>query len=67
MTQAAIVRVMKTRKQLTYQLLINEVVEQSKGRFLPSIPQIKKCIDELIDKQYIERSDQEKNVLNYIA
>ena len=65
--QAAIVRVMKTRKTLTYQLLIQEVVEQSKARFSPSIPMIKKCIEDLMEKQYLERSQKEANVLNYIA
>jgi cullin 2 len=58
---------MKTRKLLTYQLLIKEVVEQSKARFSPSIPMIKKCIEELMEKQYLERDQTDTSRLSYIA
>ncbi|KAH0501606.1 Cullin-2 [Microtus ochrogaster] len=54
--QAAIVRIMKARKVLRHNALIQEVISQSRARFNPSISMIKKCIEVLIDKQYIERS-----------
>ncbi|ORX60862.1 Cullin-domain-containing protein [Piromyces finnis] len=53
--QAVIVRIMKSKKQLQHTLLIKEVIEQSKSRFVPYIPAIKQAIEQLIDKQYIER------------
>jgi len=64
--QAAIVRIMKSRKQLNHNLLIQEVINQSKQRFNPSISLIKKCIETLIDKQYIERT-KNKDEYSYIA
>ncbi len=64
--QAAIVRIMKSRKTLHHNLLIQEVINQSKQRFNPSISLIKKCIETLIDKQYIERT-KTKDEYSYIA
>ncbi|CAF0948041.1 unnamed protein product [Adineta ricciae] len=63
--QAVIVRIMKARKVLKHNSLIEEVITQSKQRFLPSIQIIKKCIEILIDKQYLERRSNDE--YSYIA
>ncbi|MBN3286560.1 CUL2 protein, partial [Polyodon spathula] len=65
--QAAIVRIMKARKVLRHNALIQEVINQSKARFNPSISMIKKCIEVLIDKQYIERSQSSSDEYSYVA
>ncbi|XP_036374716.1 cullin-2-like [Megalops cyprinoides] len=65
--QAAIVRIMKARKVLRHNALIQEVINQSKARFNPSISMIKKCIEVLIDKQYIERSQTTADEYSYVA
>ncbi|XP_013868985.1 cullin-2 [Austrofundulus limnaeus] len=65
--QAAIVRIMKARKVLRHNALIQEVINQSKARFNPSISMIKKCIEVLIDKQYIERSQSSADEYSYMA
>ncbi|XP_071958139.1 cullin-2-like [Antedon mediterranea] len=54
--QAAIVRIMKARKALKHNILIQEVISQSRTRFTPTNSMIKKSIEALIDKQYIDRS-----------
>ncbi|KAI6245700.1 Cullin-4A [Erysiphe necator] len=54
-TQAAIVRIMKSRKAITHSNLISEVIEQTKKRGSVEISQIKSNIDRLIDKEYLER------------
>ncbi|XP_072811574.1 cullin-2 isoform X2 [Vicugna pacos] len=65
--QAAIVRIMKARKVLRHNALIQEVISQSRARFNPSISMIKKCIEVLIDKQYVERSQASADEYSYVA
>ncbi|XP_032821523.1 cullin-2 [Petromyzon marinus] len=65
--KAAIVRIMKSRKVLKHNALIQEVISQSRARFIPSVSMIKKCIEDLIDKQYIERNQNSTDEYNYVA
>jgi len=53
--QATIVRIMKKSKKLKHNLLVSEVIEVSKHRFVPNVSSIKKGIESLIDKQFLER------------
>lgn len=63
--KACIVRIMKARKSLQHNLLINEVVQQSHQRFSAKIADIKKCIDELVNREYLKRN--EDQTYDYLA
>ena len=44
-----------------------QVINLSKDRFSPSVAMIKKCVEVLIDKQYLERHSNQKDMYNYLA
>ncbi|KAK3390964.1 Cullin [Podospora didyma] len=63
--QSAIVRIMKARKKMKYQMLVTETITQIKHRFVPKINDIKNSIEILLDKEYLERLDDDE--LGYLA
>ncbi|XP_022902233.1 cullin-3 isoform X1 [Onthophagus taurus] len=65
--EAAIVRIMKSRKRMAHNLLVTEVTEQLKSRFLPSPVIIKKRIEGLIEREYLARTPEDRKVYTYVA
>ncbi|KAI0719294.1 Cullin-domain-containing protein [Cerioporus squamosus] len=65
-TEACIVRIMKDRKHMTHNDLINEVTRQLASRFQPNPLNIKKRIEGLIEREYLERCEDRKSY-NYLA
>ncbi|KAG7168303.1 Cullin-4B-like, partial [Homarus americanus] len=62
---AAIVRIMKMRKVLPHNLLITELYNQLKFPVKPA--DLKKRIESLIDRDYMERDKDNPNTYNYVA
>ena len=56
---------MKARKILKHVVLVQETIAQIKSRFTPKVPDIKKCIDILLEKDYLERLEDDE--LGYVA
>ncbi|KAI8923153.1 Cullin [Entophlyctis helioformis] len=65
--QACIVRIMKSRQELSHTMLVQEVINQSKARFSPSVAMIKRCIEQLIEKHYIDRQANERDRYVYVS
>ncbi|CAH0381123.1 unnamed protein product [Bemisia tabaci] len=62
---AAVVRIMKMRKSLSHNLLISELYNQLKFPVKPA--DLKKRIESLIDRDYMERDKDNANQYNYMA
>ncbi|KAH7654986.1 E3 ubiquitin ligase Cullin 2 component protein [Dioscorea alata] len=64
---AAITRIMKRRKVLGINELVDECIQQLNHLFEPSFRMIKLQIDSLIDKEYLDRDANQPNVFKYVA
>ena len=62
---AMIVRIMKARKKERHTELLNEVIKQV-SLFKPQPQMIKQSIERLIEKEYLERDDSDRQVYIYI-
>lgn len=49
------------------QQLISETTSQLASRFSPNVLDIKKAIDTLLDKEYIERAENSRDTFNYLG
>lgn len=56
---------MKSRKKMKHVQLVQETIKQISIRFTPKVSDIKKSIDQLIEKEYIERLEDEN--VGYLA
>ena len=65
--EAAIVRVMKSRQQMEHNALIAEVTAQLTSRFLPHPNVIKKRIESLIEREFLERDKDNWRKYRYLA
>ncbi|WMV10144.1 hypothetical protein MTR67_003529 [Solanum verrucosum] len=64
---ASIVRIMKSHKVLAHQQLVVECVQQLGRIFKPDVKAIKKRIEDLISREYLERDKDYPNFYKYLA
>lgn len=62
-----IVRTMKDRKTLEHNKLIVEVTKQLTSRFEPNPQEIKKRVESLVEREYLERHKDKRQVYHYVA
>jgi cullin 3 len=67
MIEASIVRIMKSRRTLDHANLVAEVTRQLGGRFKPTQQNIKKRIESLLEREYLERDKDDRRIYSYLA
>jgi len=62
---AAIVRIMKARKTLSHRELIGELFKQLRFPVTPA--DLKKRVESLLDREYLERDEADRDTYKYLA
>lgn len=65
--EAAIVRIMKSRRVLDHNNIVAEVTKQLQSRFMPNPVVIKKRIESLIEREFLERDKEDRKLYRYLA
>jgi cullin 1 len=65
--EATVVRIMKARKQMGHQQLVLEVSKQLLQHWKPDPKEIKRRIEDLITREYLERDESVANAYKYLA
>ena len=65
--ECAIVRILKSRKKISHADLISECISQLQKLFTPDVRLIKRCVENLIEREYLARDDSDSSVYTYIA
>ncbi|KAI3808671.1 hypothetical protein L1987_24629 [Smallanthus sonchifolius] len=65
--EAAIVRIMKARRVLDHNNIVAEVTKQLQSRFLANPVLIKKRIESLIEREFLERDREDRKLYRYLA
>ncbi|KAI0638919.1 Cullin-domain-containing protein [Trametes polyzona] len=64
---AAIVRVMKGKKELNYEQLKTATIEAVRKHFVPEVSMIKQRIASLVEQDYLRRDEEDMNKYIYVA
>ena len=67
MIEATIVKVMKSRRRLSHNDLITEATKILQSKFCPDPLVIKKRIEGLIEREYLERDKEDRRFYKYLA
>jgi cullin 3 len=67
MIEATIVKVMKSRRRLSHNDLITEATKILSAKFNPDPSVIKKRIEGLIEREYLERCKEDRKFYKYLA
>ena len=64
--QAAVMRVLKRRTLVSLSDLLTEVGDQCRGRFALDHAELKHALERLMEKDCVERADEERHMYRYV-
>ena len=64
---AAIVRVMKAKKNMRHEALVAATIDAVNKHFTPNVRMIKERIERLIEEEYMRRDDEDDSLFVYVA
>ncbi|KAK7047187.1 hypothetical protein VNI00_006853 [Paramarasmius palmivorus] len=64
---AAVIRIMKAKKNMQFEALITETADALKKHFKSDVAMIKKRIDVLVEEEYTSREPENRNQFKYVA
>ena len=67
LVEAAIVRILKARRVLDHNSIVAEVTQQLSARFSVTPAVIKKRIESLIEREFLERDTTDRRMYRYVA
>ncbi len=67
LVEAAIVRILKARRVLDHNSIVAEVTQQLSARFSVTPAVIKKRIESLIEREFLERDTNDRRMYRYVA
>eukprot|EP01107_Rhizomastix_libera_P008347 TRINITY_DN2351_c0_g1_i3.p1 TRINITY_DN2351_c0_g1~~TRINITY_DN2351_c0_g1_i3.p1 ORF type:complete len:721 (-),score=161.63 TRINITY_DN2351_c0_g1_i3:53-2215(-) len=65
--KAAIVRIMKARKEQSHNELVTDALNQVRRWFAPQVALVKQAIEQLIEKDYLKRKEGDHTKYQYVA
>ncbi|XP_046677480.1 cullin-3-like [Homalodisca vitripennis] len=65
--EAAIIRIMKSRRVMEHENLVFELITMLTPRFVPTRENIKTRIEVLIEREYITRNSEDRRIYEYLA
>ena len=58
---------MKRLRQASFNELVSQIKTEAGGRFVPTIPMVKKTIESLLEKSFIERKEESNDIYLYVT
>ncbi|CAM6103286.1 unnamed protein product [Calypogeia fissa] len=65
--EASVIRIMKSLRVLPYQQLLHNCIEQLEEKFKPDPKAIKRIIEDLISREFLERDTADARLFRYVA
>jgi len=67
LVEAAVMRVMKSRRRLEHNALVAQATQQLASHFTVPAAKVKQVIESLLEREYLERDASDRRIYNYVS